>query len=371
MAVTIDYLTQEILVPKADTIFFEFDALTGREKRRLDLTDFGKALADIQDDEADVWASTAFSYTASINVGGIDLAPVLSILSPYKATFEAGDWAVFLINGNTNIQDVSTVNGVSVFPSNSGGLVGANEISNQSYIDGKVFINTEGIGSATGKGTPTDQVDTYARGKSIADIIKLKGFYLTGNITLGAGEVVTNTNWVGSSPANAVIVAQGNDIDKTTFTRVALVGAVSGGRASFVDCSLGKTIGLTGLQGIMVDCALSGNITLDSAATEPIVFKDCISAMAGANKPEVNCNNVTAPINFRRQTGGLKITNFNGGGDMSIDAGGVLRLEIAPSCTSGTIVVGGVVQIIDNSGPGCTVINASAVENLVWNKVTP
>ena len=43
MAITIDYSTNEINVPKADTTFIEFDAITGREKRELNLDDFWKA----------------------------------------------------------------------------------------------------------------------------------------------------------------------------------------------------------------------------------------------------------------------------------------------------------------------------------------
>jgi hypothetical protein len=123
MAITIDYLTYEINIPKADTVFTGTNATTGREERELDMDNLWKALGDIQDDQADVWAPTAYQNTSPQDLGTFTLARSVLILAPYVVTFEDGSYSVNLINGNTNLASRLTVNSVQVIPNNSGGLV--------------------------------------------------------------------------------------------------------------------------------------------------------------------------------------------------------------------------------------------------------
>lgn len=122
MAITIDYITNEILVPKADTVLTGTDPISGRELRELDLNDFWKALGDIQDDQTDVWASTAYINTPPQDLGSITLARSVLIQEPYFVTFEDGTYQVNLINGNSNVATRCTVNSVQVIPNNSVGL---------------------------------------------------------------------------------------------------------------------------------------------------------------------------------------------------------------------------------------------------------
>ena len=94
MAITINYITNEILVPKADTVFVEIDPISGREIRSLDMDDFFNALADIQDNQLDVWAPTAYENTAPQDLGTFVLGRSVLILAPYFVTFEDGNYAV-------------------------------------------------------------------------------------------------------------------------------------------------------------------------------------------------------------------------------------------------------------------------------------
>jgi hypothetical protein len=135
MAVTIDYTTYIIFVPKTDTQFVSINPNTGLEIRQLDVSAFAKILADIQDNNTDVWASTAFEYTSPKDVGGILLAPVILILSPYTITFEDGQYAVNLIGGNTNLQDFVNVNQVSIRPNNSVGATFNDAINSQTFLN--------------------------------------------------------------------------------------------------------------------------------------------------------------------------------------------------------------------------------------------
>lgn len=122
MAITIDYLTNEILIPKADTVFVSTDPITGRETRSLDMDFLWKALADIQDNTTDVWAPTAYINTPPQDLGGITLARSVLILDPYYVTFENGTYAVELEGGNTNLHTRTTVNSVAVHSNNSVGF---------------------------------------------------------------------------------------------------------------------------------------------------------------------------------------------------------------------------------------------------------
>jgi hypothetical protein len=123
MAISIDYNTFEINVPKADTVFVEFDAVTGREKRRLSVDIFWRALADVQDNEDDVWAPTAFENIVPVDLGTFVQGRAVIVLAPYIVTFEDGTYSVELTDGNSNIQARTTVNSVQILSANTAGLV--------------------------------------------------------------------------------------------------------------------------------------------------------------------------------------------------------------------------------------------------------
>lgn len=121
MAISINYLTNEIFVPKSDTFLKGIDPINGREIRGLNLDVFWKKLADIQDNQNDVWASTAFINTPPQDLGTFTLVRSVLIQIPYFVTFEDGQYSVNLEGGNTNLASRTTVNSVSVIPNNSAG----------------------------------------------------------------------------------------------------------------------------------------------------------------------------------------------------------------------------------------------------------
>jgi hypothetical protein len=355
MAISIDYITYIISVPKADTVFVETNPLTGLEIRELNIDVFGKALADLQDDPEGAWAETAYSYTPPAAIGGIQLAPVLLILEPYTITFEDLQYAVNLVGGNTNIQDHVNVNQVSIRPNNSAGNTFSDAVNSQSFINATVYIDTVGDGEAGVNfpiGTPPRPSDNYTDAMSIASREKLDKFHLHGTLVFSNLLDISNNNFKGDSPLIAVNIFSNTNIESCTFSKMGLTGSYTG-RASFEVCSFSNT---TGVQGIHDSCGFKDTVTLSSSATENILFRECTSVVAGVNKAIFNCNGTLAPIHFRGWVGGMKVTNFTGGGNMSIDvhSGSV---EIDSTCTAGTIVVRGIGELIDNSGAGCTVVS--------------
>ena len=119
MALSVDWLTKVIFVPKADTTLIQSSPT---EIRELDLNAFRLNLKDIEDDEGMPYVDT-HRHNTSVSIGGLSLARVIEIINGYTVTFEDGQYAVNLTGANSNIGDVVNVNQVSIRSANSAGLV--------------------------------------------------------------------------------------------------------------------------------------------------------------------------------------------------------------------------------------------------------
>ena len=117
MAITINWLTKVINVPRADMALVQ----ASPEIRQLDVDAFRLELKDIEDSEGMPYVDT-HRHVSTITVGGVTLARVVEIINGYTVTFEDGQYAVNLVGANNNIGDVTNVNQVSVRSSNSAGL---------------------------------------------------------------------------------------------------------------------------------------------------------------------------------------------------------------------------------------------------------
>jgi hypothetical protein len=119
MAISVNWATKIITVPKADTTLL---TLVPFEVRELDLNVFRLALKDLEDDEdGQPWPDT-HRHNTSVTLGGVTLARTVEIINGYTVTFEAGSYAVNLVGANSNIADVANLNQVSIRASNSAGL---------------------------------------------------------------------------------------------------------------------------------------------------------------------------------------------------------------------------------------------------------
>ena len=144
MAISINWLTKVISVPKADTLLVQSSPV---EIRELDLNAFRLDLKAIEDDVEGIPQLDTHSHVQPISVGGVALARVLEIINGYTVTFEDGQYAVNLVGANSNVGDVVNVNQVSVRSSNSAGLTYSKEVEDQSFVDARVYIDTtEGSG---------------------------------------------------------------------------------------------------------------------------------------------------------------------------------------------------------------------------------
>lgn len=120
MAVTINWETKVISIPKADMTLVQS---TPTEIRELDVDDFRMELKDIEDNVEGVPFSDTHRHNGEVTLGGLTLARVIEIIDPYTITFEDGQYAVNLVGANNNIADKTNVNQVSVRSSNSAGMI--------------------------------------------------------------------------------------------------------------------------------------------------------------------------------------------------------------------------------------------------------
>lgn len=121
MAISIDPLTYIIHVPKVDMTLVQ----ASPEIRELDLNNFRLKLKAYEAAEYGIYLLKTHNHNTEVTLGNLTFSRVIEILPPYTVTFEDDQYAVNLVNANSNVSDRTNVNQVSVRSSNSAGLVAA------------------------------------------------------------------------------------------------------------------------------------------------------------------------------------------------------------------------------------------------------
>jgi hypothetical protein len=177
MAVSIDFGTSIITVPKADLTLLSafssgfssgFGAGFGSfaPLYKYDLNTFRLALKDIEDSAEGMPFPNTHAHNTTVVLGGLALARVIEVLPPYTVTFEDGQYAVNLVGANSNVAERTNVNSVSVKTNNSAGLI---VVTSGSGLSGAQDAALTAIKSKTDQlaFTVVNQVD--ANTKSIKD----------------------------------------------------------------------------------------------------------------------------------------------------------------------------------------------------------
>jgi hypothetical protein len=151
MAVTIDWDTFVINVPKADTTLIQ----ASPEIRELDVDWFRLQLKDIEDNVDGQPFTDTHIHNTEVTLAGLTLARVVEIIDPYTITFEDGQYAVNLVGANNNIADKTNVNQVSIRSSNSAGLTSLRSVWDE-IIAEHLAVGTTGkaLSDAGGAGNP-------------------------------------------------------------------------------------------------------------------------------------------------------------------------------------------------------------------------
>jgi hypothetical protein len=119
MAITIDWGTRVINVPRADLPVQQ----ASPEVRTLDLDWFRLQLKELEDDEEGMTFPDTHIHNTEVQIGGITLSRVIEVTNGYTVTFEDGQYSVDCTGANSNIMDVANPNQVSIRSNNSAGLI--------------------------------------------------------------------------------------------------------------------------------------------------------------------------------------------------------------------------------------------------------
>jgi len=355
MAITIDWSTKVISVPKADLTLIQSEPT---EIRELNINNFHSWLRNEEDSETGIPFLPTHNHIAPISIGELTLARVVEIINGYTVTFEDAQYAVNIKGGNSNIAENTNVNQVSVRPFNSAGLVTSAGIEAIEY-ERAVWIDVTSPynGTLYPIGTFRRPVNNLADAKLIAQVRGFSIIHIIGNITFGATDNIDDFLIIGQSDlATTVTVTSGCSTVNSEFGDVTLTGTLSG-VVELRNCTINT---ISGFVGQAHNCSLTGNISLGGTSSDLVNFIDCHLGTAYIGLVVIDMNGNGPHLGMRAYVGGVKITNKSGASKVAIDfiSG---RIEITNTVTAGTFFIRGIGEITDNQATGITLHNNSLV----------
>jgi len=359
MAISIDYLTSIIFVPRADLVEIQN---TPSFVYQLNLEWFYRQVTDLQDDQAGSPFVDAVANTAPVNVGGVLLARVIQVINGFCVEFEDGQYAVNLTGANTNLQDVAIVNQVSIRPNNSAGLQDLGVLLQAAY-GGVVCVDVANgqAGVVVPLGTRGYPVNNFADALTIATNNSLRGIQVMSPATLSAGDFANGFIFYGDSPTVTTLTIEANaDVHDCSFENMTIQGVMDGDN-TFRQCNIGN---ISYTNGELVECALYGTVTLGGAAQCNLL--DCWSGIAGGGAlqyPVIDMGGSSNSLAVRNYSGGLGLSNYTGGGAVSVDMGSG-RVVVENTVTAGDLLIRGIADVEDNSTGTAVVTDATVNEQI-------
>ena len=119
MAVSIDWSTKVITVPKADTTLVDAGP---PEIRSYDVDAFRLELKGLEAGEEGMPFDDTHQHFTERTLSGFTYARIFEVINGYTVEFEDGQYVVTLSGANHNIADVRVANQVSIVTQNSAGL---------------------------------------------------------------------------------------------------------------------------------------------------------------------------------------------------------------------------------------------------------
>ena len=228
--------------------------------------------------------------------------------------------------------------------------------------EGTVHLDTFSgtAGTSFPLGIASNPVSNIADAAIIASTRGFKRISLVGVIVLD--QAFTFFQFQGKSGVAQVDV-NGQDVSGCLFERVGLQGDFSAINpilpVRVIECLMNGPV--TNFVGLMLDTLLADNISLVAGHS---TFLRCTSDIPESVKPELDFQGFAVSLNCQGWIGGLKILNMtNAAANLSCDLNAA-RLELDTTVTAGTVIVGGVGTLTDNSGVGVTPLKDSLVDGL-------
>lgn len=344
MAISIDFGTRVINVPKADLTLIQS---TPTEIRQLNLDDFRLELKTLEESEDGMVFPRTHKHNTSVTVGGVVLARVIEIINNYTVTFEDGQYAVNLVGANSNVGDRVNVNQVSVRSANSAGLQDLSTLLSAAY-QGEVCIDTVNgqAGTSSPIGTRSTPVNNFADAKLIADAESLHVIRILTTTTIANVDFSSGYEFTSDSPVTqAITVDPSANVQNCTFYNMNIGGTLDGNNI-YRECVLQDC---TYTSGFVYKCSFNGRITLIPDAL--LGALDCFgNTLAGRPPPEIDMGG-SGELLLRNYSGTLKLLNHT---ETNLDGDACIDLNSAAIFFDETIVAGdfpvrGVGLVFDNS----------------------
>lgn len=190
-------------------------------------------------------------------------------------------------------------------------------------------------------GLEKNPVSTLVAGRTLADAIGVKKYYITGSSAVTLTETHQNWLFVGVDRASIVNLG-GQDVDNSIFVNLSLAGTQGGSTyIGLMQCCLTS---LLALRPWARECWIAGNITILPAAM--IIFDHCSSGVAGNLTPELTFTAGVTNVNCRHKSGGIKLIDMTSQHTMSYEGDG--QIIVDATCNSGNITARGNMDITDN-----------------------
>jgi len=374
MAVSIDWGTKVITVPKADLTLIQS---TPTEIREMNLNWFRLQLKDLEDSADGMPMPDTHRHNTEVTLGSLTFARVIEIINGYTVTFENGSYAVNLVGANSNVGDKVNVNNVSVRSQNSAGLISSPAIEYASFNGGVIVDADSGItGTVFPRGTEQMKVDNIKDALEIANYRGFNKIYFYSDYTLGSDADMDDFIIQGQSHVNInLTINEAANVKDVVIRECTITGTLDGGN-SLNRCIVGD---ITYLNGHIHDSALVGTISLDGNKDAYLV--NC-SMSDWVHTPTIDMGSAGQDLIMIQFTGKLKIINMSGTNKVGIGlAGGNVILNSA-NVTSGVVHVSGVGKLVDESGNyiptgtwnGVTIYNEllseDTVSDAVWDELT-
>jgi hypothetical protein len=218
----------------------------------------------------------------------------------------------------------------------------------QSRYNGVVTLDTSTGAAGTGypTGTNYQPVNNLADAITIAQRIKTKTIYITGNVTFNTS--VSGYIFQTSNHATATINLNNQNIANCTFTFFTLTGNAGGHNFTAYDCWL-ENITNANFSGFR--CALSGNFSV--AAGGAFLNQDCsVSSATGIN---VDCNG-TGSFGAGKWDGIVTLLNMTSPFSYGAFTGNMI-LVLHPTVTAGNFYIGGVGRLNNYATATTTLTN--------------
>ena len=235
--------------------------------------------------------------------------------------------------------------------------VNEEDIKSQSFIDAEITLD---IGDGTPGiiypiGTPPRPSDNLPDALTIMHNQNLHKIKLTGFITATGTEILDQIKVTGGSGSSNVVILAGTTTAESEFQHLIVTGAFDG-LPRVTDCILGTTGlgGVTGVEGRIKDSIINHvDGIIQKVGGAGTLLDNC--SFVTPNDQQVTFNANGEGFGFRNVTGNVIITNMTKVEALQVHISGAI-VELAPSCTAGTLTFTGSGTLIDNSS-GTTVVD--------------